>query len=108
MDDLKISRARGGDHHPLSVRTFILDHLANGEDYISNMHRAYKMELDNIARERGRRRKYHKPRYHSFEMSVQTLAREGQIEFSGREEESDSPKFDSWPEKPMRRYYRLK
>lgn len=106
---MNITRQRGGNRHPLSVRGFILDHLASvGEDYISSMHRAYKAELIRIARENGRRRAYHKPRYHSFEMSVQILAREGQIEFSGREEESDYPQFEGWENKPLRRYYRLK
>ncbi len=106
---LKITRQRGGNRHPLSVRGFILSYLAaNGEDYISSMHRAYKAELDRIARDKGRRYRYNKPRYHSFECAVQILAREGQIEFSGREEESDSPQFLNWPQKPMRRFYRLK
>jgi len=108
-NELIVSRQRGGNHHPLSVRQFILDHLAaNGEDYIAAMHRAYKMELDNIAQSNRRRWAYHKPRYHSFEMSVQLLRREGLIEFSGREEESDNPQFTGWDFKPLRRYYRLK
>jgi len=108
VDELRVSRQRGGNRHPLSVRAFILDHLAaNGENYISAMHRAYKAELDRIASENGRRR-YHKPVYHSFEMAVQMLAREGLIEFSGKEEESNSPQFERWPDKPVRRYYRLK
>ena len=109
VDKLKITRQRGGNRHPLSVRGFILDHLAAvGEDYISSMHRAYKAELDRIAQEKGRRYRYHKPRYHSFEMAVQMLAREDLIEFSGREEESDAPQFQGWENKPVRRYYRLK
>ncbi|MBA7697390.1 hypothetical protein ES703_106055 [subsurface metagenome] len=109
VDELKITRQRGGNHHPLSVRGFILDHLATvGENYIAQMHRAYKAELDRIARENGRRYRYHKPRYHSFEMSVQMLRREGLVKFSGKEEESDSPKFQGWESKPMRRYYMLK
>ena len=108
VDELKITRQRGGNHHPLSVRGFILDHLAAGEDFISAMHRAYKAELDRIARENGRKHRYHKPCYHSFEMAVQMLAREGLIEFSGREVESDAPQFQGWNPKPMRRYYRLK
>jgi len=109
MNELKITRQRGGNRHPLSVRSFILDHLAAvGEDYISSMHRAYKAELDRIARENGRRWAYHKPVYHSFEVAVQILAREGLIEFSGREEESDSPQFDGWENKPLRRYYKLR
>ena len=108
VETLKITRQRGGNHHPLSVRGFILDHLAAGEDFISAMHRAYKMELDRIAQGNGRRHRYHKPRYHSFEMAVQMLAREGLIVFSGKEEESDAPQFQGWNPKPMRRYYRLK
>ena len=108
LDDLKVTRKRGGNHHPLSSRQFIIDYLSNDEDYGANIHRAYKAELDRIARENGRRRAYHKPRYHSFEVVIQILAREGQIEFSGREEESDSPQFEGWENKPLRRYYRLK
>ena len=108
VDELKITPVRGGNRHPLSVRAFILDHLAGGEDYIANMHRAYKAELDRIARENGRRYRYHKPRYHSFEMSVQMVKREGLVEFSGREEESDAPQFKDSEFKPVRRYYRLK
>ena len=108
VETLKITRQRGGNHHPLSVRGFILDHLAVREDFISAMHRAYKAELDRLALSNGRRHRYHKPRYHSFEVAVQVLAREGRIEFSGREEESDAPQFQGWGNKPMRRYYRLK
>lgn len=109
VTELKVTPRRGGNHHPLSVRTFILGHLAaNVEDYIANMHRAYKAELDHIARENGRRRAYHKPRYHSFERKVQLLIREGLIEFSGREEESDAPQFEGWLQKPIRRFYKLK
>lgn len=109
VSELKVSRQRGGNHHPLSVRTFILGHLAAvGEDYISSMHRAYKAELDRLARENGRRYRYHWPRYHSFKSKVQLLVKEGLIEFSGKEEESDTPQVQAWEVKPMRRYYRLK
>jgi len=108
-EDLNVTRPRGGNHHPLSVNDFILAHLASvSEDYIANIHRAYKLELDRIALEKGRGRRYHKARYHSFEVKVNILAREGFIEFSGREEESDFPQFENWAVKPMRRYYRLK
>ena len=109
VSELKITRQRGGNRHPLSVRSFILSYLAiNGDDYISSMHRAYKTELDQVALFKGRRHPYNKPRYHSFEVAVQILAREGLIEFSGKEEESDAPQFESWSQKPMRRYYKLK
>lgn len=118
VTELKITPRRGGNHHPLSVRVFILEHLGNGEDYIARMHRAYKAELKHLAENNihriinGKRsikvRHYHKPRYHSFEMAVQVLRREGLIEFSGNEEESNSPQFQGWEIKPMRRYYRLK
>ena len=108
-DEVKITRQRGGNHHPLSVRLFILEHLESvGEDYIASMHRAFKDALDRVALEKGRRRRYHKPRYHSFEVKVNMLAREGLVEFTGREEESDLPQFNNWPVKPLRRYYRLK
>lgn len=109
VDELRVTPGRGGNRHPLSVTAFILDHLAAvGEDYGASMHRAYKEELDRIAMEKGRRYRYHKPRYHSFEMKVQLLTREGLIEFSGKEEESDNPQFQGWENKPVRRYYRLK
>ena len=108
IDDIKIIPERGGNRHPLSVRGFILNHLANSDDYIASMHRAYKAELDRIAQENGRRHRYHKPTYSSFQMQVQHLAREGLIEFSGREEETDNPMFEGVEFKPVRRYYRLK
>ncbi|GAH48544.1 unnamed protein product, partial [marine sediment metagenome] len=58
VDELKITPGRGGNRHPLSVRSFILEHLAAVDnrhigDYIASMHRAYKAELDRIARENG-------------------------------------------------------
>ena len=119
VDEFNVTPQRGGNRHPLSVKTFILDHLAAvGEDYGANIHRAYKARLKELAENNpqrvanGRRgikvKYYHKPRYHSFEMKVQLLAREGLIEFSGREEESDYPQFQDWGFKPVRRYYRLK
>jgi hypothetical protein len=108
VTELKITRQRGGNRHPLSVTDFIQSHLSMvGEDYISSMHRAYKLALDTLAKDNGRKRRYHRPTYHSFEMQVQKLTRAGAIEFSGREEESDSPQFINWDDKPVRRYYRL-
>ena len=109
VTELKITPKRGGNRHPLSVRKFILDHLAaNGEDYGANMHRAYKAELDRIARENGRWRRYHRATCATFQIKVHALVREGLIEFSGREEESDNPKVAWLKVKPVRRYYRLK
>ncbi len=109
VDVMRLTPERGGNRHPLSVRTFILDRLAAmGEDYISSMHRAYKAELLGLASKNGRGRPYHASTYHSFEMAVQGLAREGLIEFSGREEESQAPQFVGWSQKPVRRYYRLR
>lgn len=106
---MEVEPTRGGFRKPISTRVFILNHLGSrGEDYIASMHRAYKTELDRLARANGRKRPYHKPRYHSFEMCVQLLTREGVIEFSGKEEESDSPQFEGWSIKPLRRFYRLK
>jgi len=103
-----LKQQRGGNRHPLSVRSFILNHLAIGEDYISAMHRAYKEKLDRLAKENGHHGAYHKPRYQSFLMQVQHLTREGKIEFSGREEECNKDQFQGWEVKPVRRYYRLK
>jgi len=106
---LEIEPTRGGFRKPVSTREFILEHLKDrGQDYIASMHRAYKAELGRLARESGRKRPYHKPRYHSFDVEVAMLARDGLVEFSGREEESNAPQFDGWPVKPLRRYYQLK
>ena len=116
---MEIERKRGGFRKAISVREFILAYLGNhGEAYIAEMHRAYKEELLRVAAEDPKRTRvtrwgeikvkpYHAPRYHSFEMAVQLLAREGLIEFSGREEESDAPQFETWETKPLRRFYRL-
>jgi len=111
---LEVEPRRGGNRHPLSVRAFILDHLANtGEDYGANIHRAYNRALDSLATElRGNKRKgqkhYHKPRFSSFNKYMNLLAREGLIEFTGREEESDNVMFSDKEWKPVRRYYRVK
>ncbi|MBA7710639.1 hypothetical protein ES703_119584 [subsurface metagenome] len=109
VDELKITRQRGGNHHPLSSRQFIIDYLSNiSEDYGAQIHRAYKAELDRIAKENDRRYRYHRASYSSFNKVMNTLARESVIEFTGREEESDNPMFDNVEWKPVRRYYRLK
>ena len=117
---MKTEPTRGGFRKPISVKQFILDYLRqNGEAFIAQMHRAYKAELKRLAEENPRRRKvtrygeikpvlYHTPRYHSFEMQVQQLTREGLIEFSGREEPSDSRQFEKWSNKPIRRFYKIK
>jgi len=108
-NELKGAGGRGGNRHPLSVMTFILEHLAiSGEDYIANMHRAYKFQLDTLAAERNRREPYHKPSYHSFEVKVLQLVREGKLEFADREENSDSARVQRFERKPVRRFYRLK
>ena len=117
VTELKITRQRGGNRHPLSVTAFILEHLAAvGEDYGANIHRAYKRRLKELAESnrvvKGKRslrvKYYHKPSFPSFNKKMNLLAREGVIEFSGREEESDNPMFDNMGWKPVRRYYRLK
>jgi len=106
--ELKVTQTVGGNRHPMSVSGFIIAHLTMvGEDYISSMHRAYKRALDQLAVENDRKYAYHKPVYHSFEMQVQKLRREGTVEFSGREEVSDSPQFAGWDSPPTRHYYRL-
>ncbi len=109
VDELKVSRQRGGNHHPLSSRQFIIDYLStNVEDYGANIHRAYKKALDLIATNNNRKRRYHRASYSSFNKLMNVLVREGVIEFTGREEESDDPMFERMEWKPVRRYYRLK
>lgn len=108
VSELILSRQRGGNHHPLSVNGFIIAHLTMyGEDYIANIHRAYKAALVQLALDSGRKHAYHKPVYSSMEKAVNKLAREGVVEFSGREEESDNPMFANRDWIPIRRYYRL-
>lgn len=116
---MEIEPRRGGFRKRIRTTEFILEYLSNnGEAYIAEMHRAYKQELLKVAGQDPRRcrvtrygeikvRRYHTPRYHSFEMQVQHLARQGLIEFSGREEQSDSLQFREWDAKPLRRFYRL-
>ena len=109
IEELKTTRQRGGNRHPLSSTQFIIEFLTqNGEAYGAQIHRAYKAELDRIARENGRRYRYHRPSFSSFNKIMNLLTREGLIEFTGREEESDYPMFDNREWKPMRRFYRLK
>ena len=118
IESLSITRQRGGNHHVLSSREFIIDRLSiTGEDYGANIHRAYKIELDEMAVRNGRLKqkpdgrvmgkRYHKPSYSSFNKIMNMLSREGVIEFAGREEESDNPMFANMEWKPVRRYYRL-
>ncbi len=106
--NLPITPGRGGNRHPIAVKQFVLDRLAQvGEDYISGMHQAYKEALDQLARDRKREYYYHHPHVASFSKKVWDLIAAGLVEFSGREEPSDSPSFSHMKKKPMRRYYRL-
>ncbi|MBA7705275.1 hypothetical protein ES703_114101 [subsurface metagenome] len=83
-DELKVTRQRGGNHHPLSSRQFIIDYLSHiSESYGAQINRAYKVELDRLALERGRRYRYHRASYSSFNKVMNILAREGIIEFTG-------------------------
>ena len=106
--NLPLIPSRGGNHHPLSSRQFILDHLARvGEDYIKGIHKAYKEALDRIAEARGRQVHYHYPVYSSFSQVVWKLLQEGVVEFSGREEASVDPRFRNFKVKPVRKFVRL-
>lgn len=108
VSNLRLTPGRGGNHHPLAVNDFILQRLAQvGEDYISGLHQAYKEALDQLARDRKREYYYHHATYGSFSQNMWRLIQSGQIEFSGRTEESDNPNFATWKKKPLRRYYRL-
>ena len=98
----------GGNNHPIAVKQFILDRLAQvGEDYISNLSKAYKAALDQLARDRGRKFFYHHASYTSFHRQIWALIKEGKVEFSGHEEVSDSPAFSGLENKPVRKYFRL-
>lgn len=120
----QIERRRGGCFRPITPRDFILAYLAqNGEAYIAEMHRTYKAELDRIWEEnatvpewkgKGRKpfrpkgKRYHKPRYHSFQQTVWNMQREGLIRFVrasptiGTEEQ-----FKGFQELPLRHYFAL-
>jgi len=106
--NLRLTRGRGGNRHPIAVKQFIIDRLSLvQEDCISGMHQAYKDALIQLARDRKREFLYHHATYHSFYQQVWELMQEGKIEFSGREEPSDSPGFAGRENKPTRKYYRL-
>ncbi len=108
VTNLSLTRGQGGNRHPIASKQFILDRLAQiGEDYISGMHQAYKDALDQLARDRRRKYYYHHPVYFSFSKQVWALITEGLVEFSGREEPSDNPRFVGWKDKPIRKFVRL-
>jgi hypothetical protein len=105
--NLSLTRGRGGNRHPIAVKQFILDRLSIQDDYISGLHQAYKDALDQLARDRRRVYYYHHPVYFSFSKKVWELIQEGLVEFSGREEPSDDPRFVGWENKPVRKFVRL-
>lgn len=108
VNNMRLKGRRGGNNHPLATKQFILDRLAQvGEDYISGLHQAYKAELDRIAREKRREFYYHHCTYPNFNKRVWEMIKDGLIEFSGREEPSDDPKFSGWETPPVRKYLRL-
>ena len=121
---MEIEPTRGGFRKPLSTREFILDYLEkNGEAYIAEMHRAYKVELQVIAaagatippyRGRGRKptalraKKYVYPRYHNFQGLVWKLAQEGVIQLARTEPTTGQhEQFKGFAEPPERHYYKL-
>ena len=121
---MEIEPVRGGFRKPLSTREFILGYLEkNGEAYIAEMHRAYKVELGAIAaagatlppyRGRGRKpeiprvKKYLYPRYHTFQGQVWKLAQEGLVQLARTEPTTGQHgQFKGFAEPPERHYYRL-
>lgn len=105
---LPLLKPRGGNRHPIPVKQFILERLAQiGEGYISGLHQAYKDALDQLAEQRHRDFYYHHPTYFSFSKKVWELIKDGQLEFSGREIPSDDSRFNNWEEKPMRKFVQL-
>jgi len=106
--ELRITRARGGNHHPLSTRQFILDYLiVNGEATVSDVHKAYKIELRSLAARNHSRHQFHCACYASFKTQMLRLVGEGSIKLSGREEPASSKKFERWAQAPILRYYCL-
>jgi len=117
---MEIEPHRGGFRKPISVRAFILDYLAeNGEAYIAQMHRAYKAELKRLAAASDKRtvmgkrgimvRPYHSPTYHSFQIKVWVMAREGLLEFNRSEPTTGlNNQFKGFAQLPERHYYKLK
>jgi len=122
---LEIEPVRGGFRKPLSTREFILGYLEkNGEAYIAEMHRAYKVELQAIAaagatippyRGRGRKpdvpraKKYVYPRYHNFQGQVWKLAQEGLVQLARTERTmGQHGQFKGFAKPPERHYYRLR
>jgi hypothetical protein len=121
---LEIEPTRGGFRKPLSTREFILGYLEkNGEAYMAEMHRAYKVELQAIAaagatippyQGRGRRpdvprpKRYVLPRYHNFQGQVWKLAQEGLVQLARTELTMGlHGQFKGFAEPPERHYYRL-
>ena len=122
---MEIEPRPGGFRKPISTREFILDYLAKkGEEYIAEMHRAYKRALTEIAvesarvpayRGKGRKpilpraKKYTYPRYHNFQGQVWKLAQEGLVELARTEPTRGiHDQFKGFDELPERHYYRLK
>jgi len=108
MVEVKTTPGRGGNRHPLSSRSWIIENLGRGAgDYIASLHRRYKVALEVAGELNGRKKAYRKPTYRSFQTLVHRMIREGVVEFTGRQEDSEAPQFAAWPIRPMRRYYRL-
>jgi len=109
VNNMRLTRGRGGNRHPIAVKQFIVDRLARvGEDYFSGLHQAYKEALDQLARDRRRQYYYHHPTYFSFKKKIDELMQEGLVELSGREEASDDPRFKGWKDgPPIRKFVRL-
>jgi len=105
--NLSLTRGPGGNQHPIAVRQFILDRLARVGDYFSGLHKAYCDELDRLSKERRREYGYHHPNYFSFYKKVREMIREGAIEFSGRKEVCDNPRFAKWENPPTKNFVRL-
>ena len=106
--NLRITRTKGGNLHPLSMQDFVIGHLGRViEDYPANIHRAFLEELKVLAEQKGRRKPYHKSTYASFIVNFNKLVHEGLVEFSGREVRSDDPRAQGNKIIPMRKYFRL-
>jgi len=111
-------QGRGGFRKPLSTRQFVLEYLqANGESYVSAIHRAYKRRLREMGEAMPKLGKHNRllkggRRYkactlYSFSRQLKAMEQEGLIHHSGKQQRSSSIHTQHWSIKPIRLFYRL-
>jgi hypothetical protein len=103
-----VVEGRGGNHHPLPVTTFIAEYLrSHREASITEMHRAYKVRMEELAKAAGRKTPYRLATWKSFSDKVWLLSSQGTIEVSETVEESPEPQFSTRSDIPTRKLFRI-